>query len=207
MTQAMRFTLAAAAVASSINLAVAQTTQDHDSHHPGSPGATQTSPPATTQHAPARGAGMMMGADMSQMMTMMNMMSMMRDGMMPMGMGRGMQPLRHVEGLIAFHKAELKITDAQLPPWNAFADAIRGAASRLQKAMTDAAPATELVPAPQQMERRVMVLSARLEAMQAVLAAGKSLYAVLSDEQKHTADELVAEHMMAMRRMGRMPDR
>jgi len=206
MTQAIRFRLAAAALASSINLAAAQTAQDHDSHHPGSPGATQTSPPAA-QHAPAPGPGMMMGGDMSQMMKMMNMMSMMRDGMMPMGMGRGMQPLRHVEGLIAFQKAELKITDEQLPQWNAFADAVRGSASRLQKAMTDTASATDIVPAPQQMERRIALLSARLEAMQTVLAAGKSLYAVLSEEQKHTADELVAEHMMAMRGMGRMPGR
>lgn len=137
-----------------------------------------------------------MGGDMSQMMKMMNMMSMMRDGTMPMGRGRGLQPWRHVEGLIAFHKAELKITDAQLPQWNAFADAVRGAASRLQKSMTDAAPTTEVAPAPQQMERRIARLAAWLEAMQAVLSAGKSLYAVLSDDQKHIADELVAEHMV-----------
>ena len=204
MTRAIRFTLAAAALAGGINLAVAQAAQDQDPHHPGPP-TMQTNPPATGKHAPARGPGMMMGGDMSQMMTMMNMMSSMRDDMMPMGMGRGM--LRHVEGMIAFNKAELRITDAQLPQWNAFADAMRGAASRMQKAMTDTTPAAGIVPAPQQMERRIAVLSGRLEAMQTVLTAGKSLYAVLSDEQKHTADELVSEHMMAMRGMGRMPDR
>ena len=31
----------------------------------------------------------------------------------------------HVEGRLAFLKTELKITDAQLPLWNAVADAIR----------------------------------------------------------------------------------
>ena len=31
----------------------------------------------------------------------------------------------HVEGRLAFLKTELKITDAQLPLWNAVADAVR----------------------------------------------------------------------------------
>jgi hypothetical protein len=33
---------------------------------------------------------------------------------------------RHVEGRIAFLKAELKVTDAQLPLWNPVAGAMRG---------------------------------------------------------------------------------
>ena len=41
-----------------------------------------------------------------------------------MGMGD------HIEGRIAFLKAELKITDAQLPQWNTFADALRSDAKR-----------------------------------------------------------------------------
>ena len=37
----------------------------------------------------------------------------------------------HVEGRIAVLKAELKITEAQLPQWNAFADALRENARRM----------------------------------------------------------------------------
>ena len=37
-------------------------------------------------------------------------------------------PTRHIEGRIAFLKAELAITDAQLPQWNAFADTLRARA-------------------------------------------------------------------------------
>src|SRR5690349_15695774 len=80
-----------------------------DTHHPKSP------PAATSQQR--MGPGGMMGQ--------------MGPGMMGPGMmGQGGMPMmgmmqRHVEGSIAFLKTELKITDAQLPLWNAVADAIR----------------------------------------------------------------------------------
>jgi len=56
---------------------------------------------------------------------MMDMMRMMRgeDGMSGMPMMAAMAG--HVEGRLAFLKTELKITDAQLPLWNAVGDAIR----------------------------------------------------------------------------------
>ena len=71
--------------------------------------------------------GMMREGGMQQQGMPMGMMcSMMRQGgmgSMPMG---GMPMMAdHTEGRIAFLKTELKITDAQLPLWNAVADAIR----------------------------------------------------------------------------------
>ncbi|MBY0338200.1 MAG: Spy/CpxP family protein refolding chaperone, partial [Acetobacteraceae bacterium] len=54
-------------------------------------------------------------------------------------------------------------------------------------------------PAPQQMERRIALLAAQLEATRAVAGAAGPLYAVLSEEQRRTADELMAEHFRAMR--------
>jgi hypothetical protein len=58
----------------------------------------------------------MMGGDMGQMMRMMS-------GMMPReGGGMDMMPGQHVEGRIGYLKAELGITDVQLPQWNAFAE-------------------------------------------------------------------------------------
>ena len=146
---------------------------------------------------PDGGPGMMMSGDMSQMMGMMQMMRMMQGGRMPMGMGP--TGLQHIEGQIAYYKAELKITDAQAPQWNAFADALRGSAKRLQEAVAKSMQPNEALTAPEQMERRIAMLSAQLDAMQPVLAAAKPLYAALSDDQKKIADELMAEHFMSMR--------
>lgn len=41
----------------------------------------------------------------------------------------------HVEGRFAFLKTELKITDAQLPLWNAVADAMRANAKSMSETM------------------------------------------------------------------------
>ena len=47
-------------------------------------------------------------------------------------MGYGMMnPAQHIEGRLAFLKTELKITDAQAPQWNAYADALRANAKRM----------------------------------------------------------------------------
>ena len=56
--------------------------------------------------------------------------------------------------------------------------------------------------APARAEAMVQMMSACLDATKATLAAAKPLYAVLSDDQKKVADELLAEHPMGMRAMG-----
>ncbi len=211
-------TLGVAALAVGIAVASAQPVQTQDPHHPGTDGAgsTQTKPVASPslQQPAARspmqpgampmqpgGQAMMMGGDMAQMMTMMQMMR--ASGMMPMGMGlRGGDPFRHIEGQIAYYKAELKITEAQEPQWNAFADALHTSAGQLRQAMMKAREAQGTVTAPEQMERRIALLTALRDTMQAMLVAAKPLYATLSDEQKKVADELMAEHMMTMRARG-----
>jgi hypothetical protein len=210
--------LAAAALAASVTLARAQTAQDHEAHHPGTDAGTTAqaqppAPPSGMTRGPAQpgtmpmqpgatpgGPNMMMGADMTHMS---NMMQMMRGGMMPMGMGMAAgRPFQHIEGQVAFYKTELKITDAQELLWNAFAEALRGNATRLQQAMAKATEAKGVVAVPERMERRIATLAALLDAMQSMQAAAKPLYAVLTDEQKKVADELMAEHMMAMRARG-----
>jgi hypothetical protein len=120
-----------------------------------------------------------------------------------MGMGpAGMRPLQHVEGQLAFWKAELKITDAQASQWNAFADALRSSATQFRQSIAQTPSSTGAVTAPELLERRVTRLAAELDAMKPVSAAVKTLYAVLSDDQKKMADELMAEHFMAMRGRG-----
>jgi hypothetical protein len=129
----------------------------------------------------------------------MEMMRMMREACIgAAGGATRMMSFAHIEGQIAFYKAELKITDAQLPQWNAFADALRAAAKAMQSAQMQAAKGGDEAPAIAQMDRRIEMLSAALDAMKQVDLAAKPLYAVLSDEQKKTADELMTEHMRRM---------
>jgi len=181
-----RTSLAGLVLIAGVSLACAQGTQtpatEHSQHRPAMPRGT------AADHAGEHGQSGMMGGGMAGMMAMMHMMH----GAM------SVPPLRHVEGQIAFLKAELKITDAQMPQWNAFAAALRGSAARLQQAISGATNAPGPVTAPELMQRRVKLLTAELDAVQTVLAAATPLYAALSDEQKKLADALLAERMMTM---------
>lgn len=196
MSKITRLTFATAALLGSVAVAGAQTAQDHDAHHPDT--AAPTTAPAAPNLSPggARGAmpmtdmGNMMGGDMGRMLSMMR--------MMHGGGGMGMMPFDHIEGRIAFYKAEFGITDAQLPQWNAFADALRGNAKGMRTAMTAMMQAGVPNTVPARMDAMVQMMSAHLDAMKATAAAMKPLYAVLSDDQKKTADELMAEHPMGM---------
>jgi len=48
------------------------------------------------------------------------------------------------------------------------------------------------------MDQRISLLSATPDTLKQAEAAGKPLYAVLSDEQKRPADALIAEHLRRM---------
>jgi hypothetical protein len=130
-------------------------------------------------------------------------------GMMPM-MGM-MPPAQHIEGRLAFLKTELQITDAQMPQWNVFSDALRANA----KSMIDLKSTTmsnELRGPGQGMKRRSEMMSgqagtgmslpdrldraeqhmaAHLEMLRAMKGPTTQLYAVLSDDQKRLADRLI----------------
>jgi LTXXQ motif family protein len=126
-----------------------------------------------------------------------------------MGQG-GMMPMMelggHVEGRIAFLKAELKISDAQTPQWNAFADALRANSQRMrempntmmQGGMMGQGGAS--VSAPDRLDRMEKMMTAMLDAVKATKSALAPLYAVLTDEQKKMADQLIHGPMG----MGRM---
>ncbi len=215
MTLFTRSAVVAIALAAPLSLAQAQTEQDqdHTAHHPAGQTAQQTQPGSTPQPMPqgrmarpgampqGKAGGMpMMGGDMGQMMQMMQMMRgmMAMDGMMPMGGPGRMQPFAHIEGQLAFYKTELKITEAQASQWNAFADAVRAGAKKLQDAFAGAMQSSGPASAIDQADRRIKLLSARLDALKAIAEATKPLYAALSDDQKKTADELMAEHLRGM---------
>lgn len=108
-----------------------------------------------------------------------------------------MATIDRVEGRIAFLKTELKITDAQDAAWNAFADTLRTNAKKLGEVRASMMPQAG---AGQQgvVDRLALQekwLAARLEGTRAIKSALTSLVGILSDDQKKTADELLAPHM------------
>jgi hypothetical protein len=182
----------------------AQSAADHEAHHPDQ----RVAPAAAQPQAPAGQPGMMgqgmMGGPQGMMggrgmmggnMPMANMMQMMGQGGCA-GMS-GMATIDGVEGRIAFLKTELKITDAQNAAWNAFADALRTNARTLGEVR--ASMMTQAGDGQQGLVDRLALqekwLAARLEGTRAIKFALTNLVGTLSDDQKKTADELLAPHM------------
>lgn len=98
----------------------------------------------------------------------------------------------HVEGRLAYLKAELKLTDAQTPQWNAFADAFRASGQKVAqycaslKEQSDKGKPSGILQQFGLMERN---MTAHLEFVRAIKAAAEPLFGVLTEEQKKTADE------------------
>ena len=177
-----RLALAAAAVFALMGLAAAQSP---DPRHAGAPAAAMpTMPPQTGMPMPRAGSPAVspMGGDMGRMMEMMR-------PMMAGGMG---MPFEHVEGRIAYLKAELKVTDAQSAPWTAFADTMRADATAM-KAMHESMGKTPMPTAmPDRMAARRKMMSERMAMMDRSEASMKALYAALSTEQQTTFDQLMS---------------
>lgn len=226
MSSLTRKMLPALALTAMMSVAQAQTTtdQDHSAHHPDGAAPTaqaqpapalapiQATPTQPTPGAQAQGAqpGMM---NMDQMRSKMGGMSGQQDGqsgmmgsammsmMRPMMMGQqgamGL-PLEHVEGRIAFLKAELGITDAQAQPWSAFVDTLR-ANAKAHQAMHEQMTRGDMPSSwPARLAFQQKALSTRLDALKALETAAKPLYAVLTDEQKTLADKLLTGPMGMM---------
>jgi hypothetical protein len=184
---AERLSLAVLALVASVVVAQAQTA---DLHHPGSqvpsPYAAMPMPDAA---APGGQPGPM-GADMGRMMEMMRPMMAERGGM-------GM-PFEHVEGRIAYLKAELRITDAQSAPWSAFADTMRADATAM-KTMHDGMIKGGMPTAmPDRMAAQHKMMSARIGMMERSEASTKALYASLSDDQRTAFDQMMSGPMGMM---------
>jgi hypothetical protein len=189
---------AALMLAATTAVASAQAPTATDPHHPPQ---SATPAPAPVQ-PPTTQPGMRMMGDMP----MMNMMGMMR--MMEM-MGPGMAAIDRIKGRIAFLRAELNITEAQANVWNAFADAMRTNAEKLREVRASMMPQPD---AGQQqaptvagrLDQQERSLLARLEGTRALKSAVTNLYGTLSEDQKKTANELLAPQM-GMGMMAMMP--
>jgi hypothetical protein len=182
-----------------------------DAHHPA--GSAVETPPAASSAAPkqssAPAGGMMMTGSMMDGMMSNDMMS---DGMMKMmmdmmsggdgAMGQMMSPDR-VEGRIAFLRTELEPTDAQLPLWDALAEALRANASAVKDMMAgmpagmmsgDSTADTPL----KRIELHERMLSTRLDGLRRLKAALEPFYATLDEAQKALADKLLMPAPMGM---------
>jgi LTXXQ motif family protein len=197
-------TIATLLLAATITLALAQSPAEHEAHHPQQSAAPAPSQPAPSQTQQGMGSsqGMMGGAGMMNTMSG-NMMQMM--GSRECGMG-GMGTIDRVEGRIAFLRTELKITDTQSAAWNAFADTLRNNAKSLGQVR--ASMMSQAGTAPQSLVDRLTLqekwLAARLEGTRAMKSALTNLAGTLSDDQKKTADQLLAPHIGMNAMMGGM---
>ncbi len=97
-----------------------------------------------------------------------------------------------VDGRLAFLKAELKITERQMPEWTTFAEAMRANAKAInERVRTLRGGNWATKPLPERLAEQEKVLTARLEAFRHTSAAVKPLYAVLDDAQKKIADVIL----------------
>lgn len=200
----------------------AQAQVDSDPHHPS--GGKKSAPvQAGPPSQPGMNSSQGNSSGMPMMNMMMNMMSMMDDMknmmnsmpmlnmmamMQTMGMG-GIASIDHIEGQIAFLRTELKITDTQAGAWNAFADALRTNAQKLGEVhasmMSPSGDAQQQLPTiEERLDLQERWLLARLESTRTMKSAFTKLYEALSDDQKKTADDLLAPHM-DMGMMAMMP--
>lgn len=161
---------------------------------PANPAPAPTAQPAKPDGMTGDGPGAMkgMGAEDGKMPMMK-----MADGMdMPMDcMASGkMQMPADVEGRIASLRTELKIAGAQVDAWNAFADVLRANARRagpvhaaMMSRPADGAP----VSLEKRLDLHEQALTTSLTNLRALKPVLVRLYAVLSTEQKATADRLL----------------
>jgi hypothetical protein len=154
--------------------------------------ATASAQNQTAQQGPANPGGMMgmMGPGMMSP----GMMSMMGPGMMGGTSGPAMCTAMagHIEGRLAYLKAELKITEAQEPLWNTYAAAARdntnSVLARCTAMMSRHNGST--VSLPDRLDQNEQLMAAHLDAIRAMNKALKPFYAALNESQKQTADQL-----------------
>jgi Spy/CpxP family protein refolding chaperone len=127
------------------------------------------------------------------------------DGMGPMGngpmggpggqMGRQasmkFDPAARAEQRLDMFKGQLNLTKDQEPLWQAFAEKAKAEAGKGMQTMR-AQPADEKLTAPERMAKMQAMMQGRLTAMTSINESFNRLYAVLTPEQKATADQHAA---------------
>lgn len=117
------------------------------------------------------------------------------------GPGTAAGPVAHQEARLAFLKSELKITAAQEPAWEAYAKQAKAQAEAMETFRTQ--PPAIAQTTPERLEQRADFAKQRAEQIKAASAAVKDLYAVLTPEQKATADRYFGGMHVTQRGYGR----
>jgi len=105
------------------------------------------------------------------------------------------EPGRHIDGRIAYLRAELKITSEQAGQWDKVAQAIRENARQMHTAFEQGrANRDQAQSAVARLEMRQRFEAQRAQQSERFLAAFRPLYASLSADQKKAADDLFAPH-------------
>ncbi len=113
-------------------------------------------------------------------------------------------PGERVEARLAYIKTALKITDAQLPQWNAFADFQRKQATQRDQQMQQfhtqmsERKNAQRPNAIERLERQQQFMATAATRTNELLAVSKPLYTALSPEQKAVADRLLASRERGM---------
>ncbi len=103
-----------------------------------------------------------------------------------------------VDGRLAYLKGELNIGDAQMDAWSGYAEAIKSRVDAMQQMRQGMMEAMQQGSATERMDARIKGMEAMVDALKAAKPATEKLYAVLNDEQKKMADQLIGMDCGAM---------
>jgi LTXXQ motif family protein len=103
-----------------------------------------------------------------------------------------------IEGRIASLKTELKITDAQAPAWNRFADALRATAGSMNEMYQQMMQSGSAATLPARLERQQTMLAGHLSRVKTLKETLDPLYASFIDAQKKIADGVMIGPMGMM---------
>ncbi len=130
------------------------------------------------------------------------------------------RPTERVEARLAYVKTALKITPAQEPQWNAYANFVRKSAQDVEQrfeARRTSAPAAGAPgargprgPRPnaiERLERQQQFMAEGSKRIGDLIAVEKPLYESLSAEQRQTADTVLNQRVGPMQAGGRMQQR
>jgi hypothetical protein len=99
-------------------------------------------------------------------------------------------PASHLEARLAFTKAELAITAAQEPAWQAYATALRGQVQPTDMAAKHHAMMDNAA-FPARLDARIAMLEGQTASLKSIREAAVALYGKLDDGRKKKADVLL----------------
>jgi len=122
------------------------------------------------------------------------------------------KPTERVEARLAYVRTALKITEAQQPQWNAYANSVRQSAAQREKKFEEFRQSRSQQPqarpsAVERLERQQRMLTEAAAQANARLAAVKPLYDSLNPEQKKVADVVLVREGRGGRGHGHMHHR